>query len=152
MLKYGLVRGGVLSSLVAVLLAGCADGEALSKAQYVSKLNGMCQDFSEKEKEIGDPQTVADLVEKGPRILDAFDEAILDKVRNLEAPHEIADEAQRLVELADRQHNLISELIDAAKDDNLVRVRALASKNEVFNMEASSIARKLGAKACAQDA
>ena len=107
------MRVGVLASLVA-LLAGCAGDETLSKTQYVSELDRMCEDFSEKETEIGDPQTVADLVEKGPRILEAFDEAILDKVRTLKAPDEIAGEADRLVELADQQHNVISELIAAA--------------------------------------
>jgi len=44
----------VLGILVAVLAAGCAGGEALSKEQYVSKLNAMCREFSAKEKEIGD--------------------------------------------------------------------------------------------------
>ena len=139
---------GVLGSLVA-LLAGCAGDETLSKTQYVSELDRMCEDFSEKEKEIGDPQTVADLVEKGPRILEAFDEAILDKVRTLKAPDEIAVEADRLIELADQQHNVISELIAAAYDNNPTRVRELVSMNAAFNAEASSIARGLGAEACA---
>jgi hypothetical protein len=147
----GVARVGVLGLLVALLFAGCADGESLSREQYVSKLNALCEDFSEKEKEIGDPQTLDDLVAKGPRILDAFDEAIRDKVGNLKAPDAIADEAHRLVDLANQQHKVIRELIDAAKDDNLVRVRVLASKNDALNNEATSMAGQLGAQACTQD-
>lgn len=53
----------------------------------------MCADFSAREQEIGEPQTRADLVEKGPRILDAFEIAIANQVGTLDPPDEIADEA-----------------------------------------------------------
>jgi hypothetical protein len=109
----------------------------------------MCEDFSEREQEIGEPQTLTDLVEKGPRILDAFDKAILDQIRGLKAPDEIADQADRLAELADQQHDVLGGLIDAAKEDDLARVRQLDAKNRALNTTASSIARELGANACA---
>jgi len=141
----------VLGILVAVLAAGCAGGEALSKEQYVSKLNAMCREFSAKEKEIGEPQTLADLVERGPRILDEFEKSIVDKVGTLKAPDEIADQADRLVDLAGQQRDVIGELIDSARDNDFAKVRGLASKNEALNTEATSIMRELGAEACAED-
>ena len=147
-----MVRWSTLGSLVALLLAGCAGDDELSKARYVSELNRMCEDFSAKEKEIGEPQTIADLVKKGPRVLEAFDEAILDKVRALKAPNEIAGQGQRLVRLAERQHNVLSQLIAAADANNLRRVQALAAANATVNKQASSIARDLGAEACSRDA
>jgi hypothetical protein len=143
--------GRVLGILVVILAAGCAGGEGLGKEQYVSKLNAMCEDFSEKEKEIGEPRTLADLVEKGPRILDAFETAIVDRVRALEAPGEIADQADRLVDLADQQREVIGELIAAATNNDLAKVRELDSTNQALNREASSIARDLGAEACAEE-
>ena len=141
----------MLGILVAVLAAGCAGGEALSKEQYVSKLNAMCREFSAKEKEIGEPQTLADLVEKGPRILDEFEKSIVDKVGTLKAPDEIADQADRLVDLAGQQRDVIGELIDSARDNDFAKARGLASKNEALNTEATSIMRELGAEACAED-
>jgi hypothetical protein len=151
MVKKEVLLGGVLGILVAALAAGCGGDEELSREQYVSKLNAMCEDFSEKEREIGEPQTPADLVEKGPRILDAFETAIVDKVRKLEAPGEIADQADRLVDLADRQRQVLGELIAAAKDGNVAKVRELASRNQALNKETTLITRELGAKACAED-
>jgi hypothetical protein len=142
------VLGGVLGILVAALALGCAD-DVPSKEQYVSTLNAMCEDFSAREKEIGDPQTLTDLVEKGPRILDAFEEAIADKVHELKAPDEIADQAGRLVDIADEQRDVLASLVAAARDNDVARVRELASKNEALNREATSIARGLGAEACA---
>ena len=137
-----------LGILIACLPAGCAGGDDPSKEEFVSKLNAMCEDFSSREQEIGEPQTLADLVEKGPRILDAFEIAIANKVGALDAPDEIADEADRLTDIADQQREVLGGLVDAAKKDDFAEVRRLASQNEAINQESSSIARELGADAC----
>ena len=88
----------------------------------------MCEDFSAREEEIGDPHTVADLAEKGPHILDAFEKAIADKVGSLNAPNEIADGADRLVGLAGQQRDVLDGLVDAATKNDFAEVRRLVSK------------------------
>ena len=137
-----------LGTLIACVPAGCASGDEPSQEEYVSKLNAMCEDFSSREQEIGEPQTPADLVEKGPRILDAFEIAIANKVGALDAPDEIADRADRLTDIADQQRKVLGGLVDAAKNGDFAEVRRLASKSEALNKESSSIARELGADAC----
>jgi hypothetical protein len=109
----------------------------------------MCADFSAREQEIGEPQTRADLVEKGPRILDAFEIAIANQVGTLDPSDEIADEADRLVDIADQQREVLGGLIDAARNDDFAELRRLASKNEALNKESNLIAQELGADACA---
>ena len=129
--------------------AGCGAGSRITKEQYVLRLSAMCRDFAAREKTIGAPQTLADLRQKEPRILGAFEKAILDKVRTLRAPHEIAAQANRLVELANRQREVFRELIVAAQKNDSSRVEALGARNAGLNAEANSIARDLGALACA---
>jgi len=146
-LKWALL-GLALGILIACGPAGCAGGDGPSKEEYVSKLNAMCEDFSSREQEIGEPQTTADLVEKGPRILEAFEIAIANKVGALDAPDEIAHEADRLTDIAGEQRDVLGGLVDAAKNGDYAEVRRLASQNEALNMESSSIARDLGADAC----
>jgi hypothetical protein len=109
----------------------------------------MCWDFSEREKKIGEPHTAQDLVEKGPRVLDAFEKAIVDKVHKLKPPGEIADQAKRMAELADEQRIVLRGLVDAAKSGDFAKVNELSSKNTMLNKESGSIARELGATACA---
>jgi hypothetical protein len=148
-LKKRILLGVVLGSIMAGLATGCGGDDELSKEEYVAELNAMCEDFSAREKVIGEPRTAADLVEKGPRIVDAFNKAIADKVGTLEPPDEIADEADHLVDLADEQRDVLAELVDAAKGSDIAKVRELASKNAALNKEASTIARELGAESCA---
>jgi hypothetical protein len=147
-LKERILLGVVLGSVMAGLAAGCGGDEELSREKYVAELNAMCEDFGTREKEIGEPRTAADLVEKGPRVLEAFEEAIVDKVGTLDAPDEIADQADRLVGLADQQRDVLEGLVDAARENDFARTRELAAKNEALNKEAGRIARELGAEAC----
>jgi hypothetical protein len=148
-LKKRVLLGAARGILAAGLAAGCTDGaRESSKEEYVSKLNAMCEDFSAREQEIGEPQTLTDLVEKGPRILDAFEKAIADKVGTLQAPDEIADQADRLVDLAGQQRDALGGLVDAARDRDLAEVRQLVAENDALNKESNSIARELGADAC----
>ena len=140
----------VLGVLVALSVpTACGEDEALSKGQYVSRLNAMCRDFSEREKTIGEPQTVEDLVEKGPKVLDAFEQAIVDRVHELKAPDEISEQANRLARLADEQRDVLRGLVDAAKRSDFGKLNELSSKNAMLNGESSSIAEKLGATDCA---
>jgi hypothetical protein len=129
----------------------CGGSQALSKGQYVSRLNAMCQDFNKREQTIGEPQTVEDLVEKGPRVLDAFEKAIVDKIHRLQAPDEISGQASRLTRLADEQRNVLRGLVDAAKRSDFGKVDELSSKNAMLNRESGSTASELGATACAKD-
>jgi hypothetical protein len=147
-LKKRQLVGVALSVLGAGLAGGCASDEELSKEEYVSRLNAMCEDFSAREQEIGEPHTLADLVEKGPRILDAFEVTIMERVGALKAPDEIADQAGRLVDIAEEQGDVLGELVAAARDDNFAEVRSLAERNDALNDQSNAIARELGADAC----
>ena len=149
MLTKRMLLGLALGGVIAGVPVGCGGGDELSREEYVSKLNAMCADFSAREQEIGEPQTRADLVEKGPRILDAFEIAIANQVGTLDAPDEIANEADRLVDIAHQQREVLGGLVDAATNGEYVEVRRLASKNAALNKESSLIAQKLGADACA---
>jgi FixJ family two-component response regulator len=117
----------------------------------VSRVNAMCENFSARENQIGEPRTIADLVAKGPRVLDAFEETILEEARELDAPDEIAEQAERLVALAEQQRDVLADLIDAAENGQVAEARRLASRNQAFNEEANSITRELGAGACTAD-
>jgi hypothetical protein len=147
-LKRPVLVGVALSVLSAGLAGGCASDEELSKEEYVSRLNAMCEDFSAREQEIGEPHTLADLVEKGPRILDAFEVTVMERAGALKAPDEIADQADRLVDVAEEQGDVLGELVAAARANNLAEVRSLAERNDALNNESNAIARELGADAC----
>ena len=147
-----LTLAGLFVALAAVLAAGCGGGgsKTLSKADYGTKLNQICADLNAKNKEIGEPSSIADIADKGPQLLDEFDKAIAG-AKNLKAPDELKDAADRFISLGEQQRDLISQLVDAAKANDEAKINELGPKLDPLDKESNAIAKdQLGAPACAQ--
>ncbi|MEX2644981.1 MAG: hypothetical protein WD249_01840 [Gaiellaceae bacterium] len=141
-----------LLGCVAFLAAGCGGGEAggLTKEEFVAQLDQICADFNAKQEEIGDPESLEDIVEQGPRVQDEF-EAAIERIRDLgDPPAEIAEDADRFLEIADESQRLIGELVEAAEDDDLQRAGEIAEEGDALNEESEEIATELGAENCAE--
>jgi hypothetical protein len=153
-LRKTLVLAGAFAALLAVLAAGCGGGGGgggLSKDEYVSRLNAICEDFNAKQEEIGEPQNLSELGTKGEQLLAEFDNAI-DDVKGLgDPPDEIADQANRFIAVGEEERDLIRDLIDAANDNDQARVQELGSQIEPLDNESDRLATELGANACAGD-
>jgi hypothetical protein len=131
---------------LAVTLAGCGSS---AKSRYVSKLNNMCEAFAKREKVIGTPSTQSELKSRGDRIVAAYDEEIYQPLLKLQAPPEIASEAQQLRDLAQRQRNTLGALATAGKSGDLRRVQQLVTVNQQLNNQLAQIAQALHADSCA---
>lgn len=153
-MRKTLVLAGGLAALLAAVAAGCGGGggggNALTKEEFASQLNAICEDFNRKQEEIGTPQSLSELGDKGDQILDEFDKAI-DKARDLEPPDEIADQANRFIEIGEQQHDLIEDVVQAAKDNDLQKAQEIGAKIEPLDAESDRIANELGAPACTAD-
>lgn len=147
-------RLALLGCAVALLAAGCGGGgEAggLTKEEFVAQLDEICADFNAKQDEIGEPETLEDIVEQGPRVQDEF-EAAVERIRGLgEPPAEIAEDADRFLEIADESQRLIGDLVEAAEDEDLQRATEIAEEGQALNDESEQIAEELGAPSCAEE-
>jgi outer membrane murein-binding lipoprotein Lpp len=142
------VRGLVPILLLAVLVtAGC--GSKSAKDQFVSKLNGMCEDFAAREQQIGEPRTQEDLAARGDRIVTAFEQTILQPLQQVEAPPEVAPQAAQLRVLARQQRDVLRGLAEAGRAGDVNKVGQLAARNTTLNAQAGRIAHDLKAESCA---
>src|SRR5262245_30664222 len=133
--------------LVLLVLAGCG-GTPSARDRYVSALNALCDDFQQREREIGAPHSIEELAAKGPRIVEAFDRAIADRIGDLEPPPELAADADKLETLARKQHDALAGLAAAAQTRQLGALDRLSRENLRLNAESGAVARRLGAKRC----
>jgi hypothetical protein len=140
-------------TVLAIAAAGCGGGgggSALSKDEYSARLNHICEELNSKNKEIGDPQSVEDVAQKGPKLNDAFQEAI-DEVEGLNPPDELKDAHERFLSLGKQIHSKIDDLIDAAKKNDQAKLQQIGSAIDPLDKESNQIAtNQLGAPACAQ--
>lgn len=146
-----LVLVGAAAAL-AVAVAGCGGGgsKTLSKEEYSAKLNQICTDLNAKNKEIGQPNSIPELADKGPQLLDEFDKAIAE-VKKLKAPDELKDAVEKFISLGEQQRSLISDLIDAARTNDTTKISELGAKIDPLDTESNDIAKnQLNAPACAE--
>ena len=137
-----------LVALVAATAAGCG-GSKSPREEYVAKLDGMCEDFADRAQEIGEPRSPEELRTRGPRLVAAFEETILDPIQSLEAPPEIAPQAAELRRLTRQQDEVLRGLAAAGKTGDLATLRRLAVRNAQLNAQAGQIAAGLKASSCA---
>jgi hypothetical protein len=137
---------------LAVVAAGCGGGggKTLSKEEYSSQLNKICTELNAKNKEIGEPSSLDDVVQKGPKLNDAFQNAI-DEVEGLNPPDELKDAHERFLSLGKQIHSKIDDLLDAAKKNDVAKVQQISSTIDPLDKASNQIAKtQLGAPACAQ--
>ena len=145
-----LAIAGVLALVLVAAGCGGGGGKSLSKEEYSSQMNKICTELNAKNKAIGDPQSIADVVTKGPQLQDAFQSAI-DEVEGLNPPAELKDAHERFVSLGKQIHSKLDDLIEAAKKKNLAKAQQIGATVDPLNTESNEIARtKLGAPACDQ--
>jgi hypothetical protein len=145
-----LVIAGVLALVLVAAGCGGGGGSAMTKEEYSSKLNQICTELNNKNKEIGDPQSLDEVVTKGPKLNDAFQSAI-DQVNDLDPPDELSDAHKRFLVLGKQIHSKIDELIDAAKAKDQAKLQEIGSSIDPLDKESNDIAKnQLGAPACAQ--
>jgi len=141
-LKYAYVR-------IDRIAAESGAGRVLN--ERVKALNDQkVRELNDKNKAIGDPQSIDEVVTKGPQLQDAFQSAI-DEVENLNPPDELKDAHERFVSLGKQIHSKIDDLIAAAKKKDLAKAQQIGATIDPLNTESNEIARtKLGAPACDQ--
>jgi hypothetical protein len=139
------------SVLVAtLLLAGCGgSSHALTRHQYVTKLNGFCRAFGTQEAKYPAPKSLADVARENKAIAALFARLVEQPLAVLDPPDEIQGDAQTILGLAHKQHRLLVRISRAAAKGDLDLAQSLAITNHGVNKAAAVVATRLGATACA---
>ena len=149
MKKVALAAAAALVLLVAAGCGGGGGGDKLTAEEYSSQLNTICTEFNDKQDAAGNPQSLADIGEIGPKVLDAFDSAIAE-VEDLDPPSELEEAHNEFVDVGHQQRDVLSDLIDAAKDNDEAKAQELAAKGNDLDKKSDAIATdELKAPACA---
>lgn len=134
---------------IAVAAAGCGGEKALTKAEYVKQADQICTDSRAKQRKLGTPTTVKDVVDLGTRTKPLLQDEIK-RLRALAAPDEVKGPANAAYDFLDEQVPKLDELVSAAKADDLERLQSVATSASKLQEKAAARGKEIGLKVCAQ--
>ena len=131
---------------LALVATGCSSS-TLTQEEYAAEMNALCEANAAASEEIGHPENLTEIAAMMPELNAAFNET-LDSMAQLEPPDEIADQADRFVELGRQQSAFQNDLATAAGDDDGAAFDAVIGRMEQAGSESNEIANNLGATSC----
>jgi hypothetical protein len=145
-------RVALLLALAPVLVGACGGGggggnDASSRDEFVRTGEAICLDAQLAIEQIPQPATPRDFGAWAGKYVPIARKQV-DRLRRLDAPHELADDMDALVDTLGRSVDAVSQAGAAARHDQGARVTAFLTKSQELAAEAQEQARTVGLDVC----
>jgi hypothetical protein len=145
-----------LAIVLVLLVAGCGGDDSLSRDEWASRANAICEETLEEVEALGQPVTSNDYLRVTPKANELGRSAI-ERLRKLNAPGEIADDAKQMVDAYEnvvREQDIVYRGLKAQRDgtDPPAGEYWRAGNRAIeFGRVADELAQRLRARDCARD-
>ena len=149
-MRRALASVSVLGLMLAAAGCGGGGGERLTKAEFATQANAICNDFNEELEGLGEPKSLEELAELADKAIPIF-EAGLGDLRDLNPPEEIEAAVDEWLDTGDEALERSKRLRDAAKDGDEAEVRRIGQEVSEAEPKSDALARAVGATTCAEN-
>ena len=146
------MRRLLVISLLALAAAGCGGGggDRLTREEFASQANAICQDFEQRISDLDEPENIGDVEDFADDAAEIAADG-RDELADLNPPEELEEDYDRLLGSLDEAIEDIGRLGDAAADGDEAEVQRIAEEGEAKDEESDELARELGLGDCAED-
>jgi hypothetical protein len=123
------------------------ESQRLTKEEYIAQADAICQEADAKIDAVPEPQSTEELAEYGEQVVEIGQDQ-LDRLRALEPPQTDEGTINEAYDLLEQQLAIATDLIDAAREDDLEQVQELLAQGEQLNDQADQIAEDYGLTEC----
>jgi hypothetical protein len=134
---------------LAVAVAGCGGGSALSKSQFDAKANAICGKYTGKINAVRRPTSINDVPAYVGEVK-PFLERGVDELANLQPPHDLQGTYDRWLSTQREALTQVDQLRRAAEQNDLFGVNRIVKQLNERNKRGSALAVQLGAMVCAK--
>jgi hypothetical protein len=148
------MRQAPLAILVVLLLAACGGGgggsSRLSKSEFDSKANAICDEYEKKINDVQEPKNVKEVPDYIDKVLPLLREGT-SKLDDLKPPEDLQSTADEWRKVLHDQVGEAEALKKAAEKRDTAEVGRIANEADQKNKRGNQLAAQLGAQHCAQD-
>jgi len=145
-----------LATVLVLVLAGCGDGDSLTRGEWAARANAICLETLKKVEALGRPSTSNDYLRVTPKANELARTAI-DRLRELKAPSEIEADSKAMIDGYDnvvRQQDIVYRGLKSQRDGTeppAGEYWRAGNRAIEAGQSADAIAERLRARECARD-
>jgi hypothetical protein len=141
---------GALWVTILVLVAGCGGDDRLSREEFVSEAEAICDEFDQRVEDVDEPQSAEDVERYVNEVRPVIEDG-LDELRELQPPEELEEQWDELVARNDESLEVLDDLSQAAADGDEARLQEISDEASRQDNETDRIARAIGLQKCGSD-
>jgi hypothetical protein len=147
------MRQAVPAVLCVLLLAACGGGggsSRLSKSEFDSKADAICDQYQKKINDVPQPNGVKDVPDYIDKVLPLLREGT-SKLADLKPPENLQSTADEWRLILHEEVSKAEALKKAAEKGDIAEVGKIANEADAKDKRGNELASQLGATSCAQD-
>jgi hypothetical protein len=131
-----------------VLAAACGGDDGLSREEFVSEADAICQEFDQRVDDVEQPQSPDDVERYVDEVRPVIEDG-LNELEGLQPPEEFEDQWNQLVARNDESLEALDDLRRAAANGDVERLQEISEEASRRDDESDRIAREIGLQECA---
>jgi hypothetical protein len=130
-------------------IAGCGGGggDRLSRAEFISQADAVCEEYEAKLDALGTPQNAEQLADFADKALPIAQDG-REELGELRPPEELQETYDDWLEQGDRAIEIVEDLREAAEDGDTAEIQRIAQEAEAADAEANRLAAQIGFEQC----
>jgi hypothetical protein len=137
-----------MSGLVALILAaGCGGDDGLSREEFVSEADAICQEFDQRLDDVEEPQSPEDVERYVDEVRPVIEDG-LNELEELQPPEELEGRWNELVASNDESLEALDDLRQAAANGDQERLQEITEDASQRDAESDRIAQEIGLQEC----
>jgi hypothetical protein len=131
-----------------VLAAACGGDDGLSREEFVSEADAICQEFEQRVDDVEQPQSPDDVERYVDEVRPVIEDG-LNELEGLQPPEELEEQWNELVASNDEGLEALDDLRQAAANGDVERIQEISEEASRRDDESDRIAREIGLQECA---
>jgi hypothetical protein len=139
-----------LGVTAAILVAGCGGDDRLTREEFVSEAEAICEEFDQRLEDVPEPESADDVERFADEARPVIEDGLAE-LRALQPPEELEEQWNELMDKNDEALEVLDDLSQAAASADEARLQEISEEASRQDAETDRMARAMGLENCGSD-
>jgi hypothetical protein len=139
-----------LGVTAATLVAGCGGDDRLTREEFVSEADAICEEFDQRLDDVPEPESADDVERFADEARPVIEDGLAE-LRALQPPEELEEQWNELMDKNDEALEVLDDLSQAAASADEARLQEISEEASRQDAETDRMARAMGLENCGSD-